>query len=156
MNTFLLNILLVVLMLIQVDPNSLDKANQNNCQRNGIWTFGISGITEDTAPLGVDVKWENGSEEFVSLTRVTGQFAFYETRLHLDSLVSGASAGIQETILESAWTGKFNLLCDKPTGIELTEFTAQSRNTQISYLRLGGILVFLAIILAIFFRGKKR
>lgn len=155
MKTFLLAFLVPLLMLITINPVSLDKSNQLQCQKNGKWTFGISGLVEDNVPEYISVDWEDGSNEMVPLVRTFQQFAFYETRNHLDSLVVNAVASLPNSLVES-WNGKFNLLCDKPTGIELTDFRAQNQVAQTSYLKLVGILVFLAIILSILFRGKRR
>jgi hypothetical protein len=141
----MINLILAVgFFLISLNPASLSLENQTWCKSNGIWTFAISGLSAETAPANVKVTWVDQSYEVVPLARFDADhgFAYYETSLHLESTIQDAMAEVPD-----GWAGKYNLICNHPTGVSLVDFKARSdagiSSTNAVLIAVGASLIFL-------------
>jgi hypothetical protein len=92
---------------VNVKHATLDN-HQGNCSAsNGtvsLWHFVITDMTDATAPANIHVFWDTPADQDVTLQKVAGGSAHYETTDHAGSLVTDATA-----VVPDDWAGQFNL-----------------------------------------------
>lgn len=135
----------IVITIVNLDPSTLVPSNQAYCQASQTFTFGISNIGEQ-APEEIVVKYSTGElvSENVRLERIYDNTAYYSTKRDNTYTVEDA-----EAVVPDDWSGKFGLLCNRPTAVDVTNFSAKSDYNALVYGSSGILIgVLVAVIIA--------